>query len=189
MRLPSTVVIVMTLLAVLANPPTTSANPSGTDVDRDGIDDGLEMDLAIRFFPHVHYSQGDGCLGPLPVSFPPVRKPVLVSVSHPVTSGGQALVDTIAIFYDLLYGYDCGATQGFVGTSHAGDNESFLVFIRYDYGLRDWRFASIGTDPHRDTGECRDKVPEISTSAGPDGRGDIWVGHNKHSNYTYRDHP
>jgi len=175
--------LLLLILSLYAMPAVSS--PNGQDVDRDGIDDGVEMDLARRFFPVIHFSAGDNCLGPFPTAFPPVVKPVLFRVGHPVgisfASGNQgSIADYITINYVLLYDYDCAAIE------HSGDNEGFLILLRYDYGSSDWRFVSIGEDPHRGTDTCEDHT--YSNALGSDGRAHVWVGHDKHSNYVYSTH-
>ncbi len=153
---------------------------TGRDDDHDGIDDGVETNLAARFFPVVHYDNGLACLAPHPsASVPgPELKPVAFAVSHPLTltTNRWAAADYIAIRYILLYGLDCGILD-----DHNGDNESFVMILKYDYFAGDWKFSSITTDPHRGTGVCENAL--ASTSVDSDGHAHIWVGTRKHSNY------
>jgi hypothetical protein len=159
---------------------------SGTDQDTDGIDDGLEMYLATRFFPNIHYSQGSngGCLGPLSgigINWPPVQKPVVFRAFHPMTNGGFAVPDYIYLAYVLLYDQDCGSSNP-TGDYHYGDNESFIVVVRFNGA--DWEFVQVTTNPHRGQGWffCEKSLSDYGHVYD---HGDIWPGHNKHGNYPY----
>jgi hypothetical protein len=182
------VALLSLILLAFARP--AAAQLSGRDDDRDGLDDGLEQSLAARFFPVIHYDNGLNCLSPHPQAGPPYGaelKPVAFAASYPTaywsTGGGDAFwanADYIAIRYILLYDEDCGLN----GSGHPGDNESFVVFIKYNYSVNDWAFSSIIVDTHRGTGVCEHTVAasEVDAYSHPE----IWIGTRKHSNYTDR---
>jgi hypothetical protein len=128
------------------------------DVDQDGIDDGLEAELAARFLPELRYQWSELC------HFPE-SNPVLFRARHP-KKNGQAYTDYIAISYVRLYAQDCGPV------GHAGDNEPFLVFLRWYGG--DWHFEWNSAVAHMGTG-C-----EVRTW-GYEPR--LWIGENKHGTY------
>lgn len=80
------------------------------DLDRDGLADAFELDVATRYLPVLSLHPQDGCpLGGLVFRLRP----------HPMDPDGGLL----AITYSFLFERDCGLT------SHPGDNEAFGATI------------------------------------------------------------
>ena len=78
------------------------------DEDRDGLDDGREMEWAQDYLPFLSLDPGDGC----------TRGGMLVRV-HPHPDDATK----VHLLYDHLYEKDCGLT------GHVGDNEAFGLTI------------------------------------------------------------
>jgi hypothetical protein len=126
-----------------------------SDNDFDGIDDNHEMELAQRFFPEIRHHSFEVCQLPLPATY-------IFRARHP-SYQGQVNTNFIAINYIRLFRYDCGPA------GHDGDNEPFLVFLRWNGS--DWQFDSVSATSHWGTA-C-----EVHTmSSAPL----LWVGKDKH---------
>ncbi len=139
-----------------AGAPTASVT---NDNDYDGIDDGFEAQLAAQFLPEIRYDWWEDC-------DTPDTRPVLFRLRHPSVNG---VVDTnyIAINYVRLYNLDCGGHS-----SHWGDNEPFLVFLKLVNGT--WTFSTISATNHAGT-----IFEEPTASFDPI----LWVSRSKHANY------
>lgn len=156
-----------------------------TDVDADGLDDGLEDALATQFFPRsVWFDSGEGlwpvlsredCTAPATPSNPGTA---LARVRrHPDDSA------KIAIQYVLLFRRDCG---WFAGTfSHPGDVEPFAITVAPNpecpsgYGI----FA-VETIAHESGGGGTEHINERLLGNFCDWDSKIYVSENKHGLYT-----
>jgi hypothetical protein len=78
------------------------------DLDGDGLDDGVEADIAATYLPFLSLDPGDGC---------PLRGIVYRVTPH---AADPAMLHVI---YDNLFETDCG-TGG-----HVGDNEVFAITV------------------------------------------------------------
>lgn len=136
---------------------------TSSDADNDGIDDDVENTLAERFLPAISWDFDEYCPGPTP-------RTILFRARHP-TIGGSPATNFILINYVQLYDEDCG-----FWFPHDGDNEAFLVFLKWDGS--DWQFQSISATAH--WGEsgwfCGD-----TASASYDDM--VWIGEAKHGTY------
>jgi hypothetical protein len=146
------------LLAIMMGARSPSPLAAFNDGDSDGIDDGYEAELAARFLPEMRYYSTEHCPLPLP-------GPIIFRLRHP-TWRGQPDQNIIAINYIRLYLNDCGPA------GHGGDNEPFLVFLRWVDG--DWRFDSISATAHWGTG-CEVKTASYQPL--------LWIGGDKHGNF------
>jgi hypothetical protein len=133
------------------------------DRDGDGIDDQVEFQLASQFFPLTHWHTAELCPGP--VVSQSFQYPTLFRARY-LAFQGVVNPNYIGINYVRLYDQDCGPD------SHTGDNESFMVVIRFLNGA--WRFDSIAATSHWGTA-C-----EVRTVSPSDV---LWITKNKHSNY------
>lgn len=179
--------LIATASVVLATATQASAQWRGEDRDRDSIDDGVEQQLAERFFPNVHYSRGDegGCLGPLPLAFPFARKPVLYRAFYPVNVLQFANPNFMVISYSMLYSRDCGGAFPNNVRSHDGDNEAVIVVLQYSQG--DWRLLELTTRPHLGAGQAFcERGAYISVPSNGQERLDLWPGYMKHGNFPFR---
>ena len=167
-----------------------TASPASafSDVDSDGLDDGVEDALATRFFPYVWYDNGEdwGCTHPA-TSWNPGTALARV-IPHPNDPS------KISVQYNLLYARDCGDAVGLiVGTkfAHNGDVEPFSLTLApnascpYGYGA-----FSLKTFAHyRATGEhSEQRLLGNSCTWGRHAGGSpyvarIYAAENKHANY------
>jgi hypothetical protein len=95
------------------------------DADGDGLDDGLEDELAQRFLPWVWFDRGEdaGCADPATPTNPGT---VLARVRpHPADPG------KVAIMYAVLFRRDCG---DWFGGGHSGDVEALSVTLAPNAG-------------------------------------------------------
>lgn len=94
---------IATLLAAIATLASSTARATVLeDADQDGIDDGLEAELAARFLPELRYHEDEN-----PFCRYPLSHPTLFRVRHPYFQG-QVYTNWIAINYVRLYSSDCG---------------------------------------------------------------------------------
>jgi hypothetical protein len=135
------------------------------DQDGDGIDDQVEFQLASQFFPTVHWHTNEACPGP--VNSAEFQYPALFRLRY-LAFQGVVNTNYIGINYVRLFDQDCGPE------SHNGDNESFVVVIRFENGS--WRFDSISATAHWGTA-CDLKTVSPNN--------ELWIGGNKHGNYVY----
>ena len=150
------VLAILTLALAISNSPRVRADADG---DYDGIDDGLEAQLAASFFPTIYYQNSDNCIGP------DDPRPVLFRARHPSVNG-VLHPEYMLINYVLLYSADCGFN------GHQGDNEPFEIFLKWNGS--GWQFESISATAHWDD-TC-----ETWTSSGTP---NLWVGGDKHGTY------
>ncbi|HEX6681816.1 MAG TPA: hypothetical protein VF062_03435 [Candidatus Limnocylindrales bacterium] len=110
------------LLVVVTVGVTATPASAATDIDGDGLDDGLEDALATRFFPWVWYDSGEnsGCTNPATTAGNPGTALARVR-PHPADPS------KIAIQYVVLYQRDCGDFGGISG--HHGDVEPFSLAL------------------------------------------------------------
>lgn len=154
------------LLAVpvllLAFPAAGTPVASLNDNDYDGIDDGLEQQLAEQFLPQIRYNWHEAC------DDVPSPRPILYRLRHG-SANGVIEPDYIVINYVRLYDWDCGVPAW---PGHRGDNEPFLVFLRRVNG--NWTFSTMSAMNHGGT-----PYENPSYSFEPV----LWVSKNKHANY------
>ncbi len=162
-----------------------TASPASafSDVDSDGLDDGVEDALATRFFPYVWYDNGEdwGCTHPA-TSWNPGTALARV-IPHPNDPS------KISVQYNLLYFKDCGEFAG--RFAHNGDVEPFSLTLApnascpYGYGA-----FSLKTFAHyRGVGEhSEQRLLGNSCTWGREAGGSpqvarIYASENKHANY------
>jgi hypothetical protein len=146
------------LCALLLGPVQPDHLVAFTDGDGDGIDDGDEAALAERFLPEMRYDFEEHCPLPLP-------SPIIFRLRHP-TYQGVPYNDYIAINYEHLYLNDCGPA------GHGGDNEGFLVFLRWNGS--DWAFDSVSATAHAGT-SCQVATASYTPL--------LWIGRDKHGTF------
>jgi hypothetical protein len=140
-------VVQLAVAAALAAVAAFTLLPAGagavSDVDGDGLADGLEDTLATRFFPWVWYDSGEnaGCTDPATATNPGTT---LARVRpHPSDPS------RIAILYVVLYRRDCG---DWFGGSHHGDVEPFSVTLAPNAGCPDgYGAVALKTIAHEGT--------------------------------------
>ncbi len=163
MRIRLSAVLPLVLLIVFAAGGSRQSQLSAfTDADRDGIDDGVEMQLATRFLPTIWHSIADLCPNPTPLK-------ILFRLRHPSVQA-TPYTNFILINYIILYDEDCGSL------GHRGDNEPFEVWLVWNGA--DWAFAGLSATAHYATAA---ETRTVSTSSNV-----IWVGNKKHGNYAQR---
>jgi hypothetical protein len=143
------------------------------DDDGDGVDDGLEREVAEMNFPKVMLAKGESCGAPHGVIYR-VRR-------HPQRP------ERLAITYIVLYDTDCGQLNG-----HVGDAETFAITVDLDVqpggpatvGVKAW--AHAGTQCGS-TSSC-EAAPGTAACAEPGSTSlppevVIWASSDKHANY------
>jgi hypothetical protein len=144
-----------------------------SDLDRNGIDDDLEREVATRNVPTLALDPGESCGAP---------RGVVYTVRHHPDAPAR-----LSIVYVVLYTIDCGPVNG-----HLGDNEAFAITV--DLGAAPGPPATVGvlTDAHRNT-TCEsistcEAAPGTGACADPAvGRVIIYSSRNKHANYFSQD--
>jgi hypothetical protein len=133
-----------------------------TDADNDGIDDGVEMSLAINSFPAINRQYDDNCVGPVP-------HPVLFRARY-ASQQGVPNTNYMVINYVVLHDSDCGWAFGIGG--HPGDNEAFNVWLVADGST--WYEFDLSAHAHWNS-VC-EGIDYTNTQT-------MWIGGDKHSNY------
>lgn len=141
-----------------------------SDNDGDGIDDDYEYALAERFRSYVHYPGDNACLDE------DGSEKFLFRLRHPTYNNGVEDPNVIAINYVHLYRQDCGPVEAgaFGFTQHAGDDEPFVVFIRWNGS--DWAFDEVSATAHWGAPVCEQLSSNRATN-------EVWVGRSKHGTY------
>jgi len=146
-----------------------AAPAAEVDLDRDGLSDAREMELALAYRPHLSVHPDDGC---------PLGAIVLRVRPHP---GDPALVH---IIYDHLFEDDCGTT------GHVGDDEVFAVTVDPAVpppgGIRAIRAIAHQSTPCQRVSECG-ACGEMDACGTVDRAGQAWPvvysSRDKHGSY------
>jgi hypothetical protein len=154
------------------------------DLDRDGLDDGFEQELLMKFLPSFFLSRDDCDV--MPAEF----KPYAVepqTIARNGTIYGQVFEHRLAqpqafieIHYYHLWSRDCGRL------GHALDAEHVAALVHAENlraPVKDWLALYWYSGAHEDT------VCEVSSGAsaielGAEDRGpDVWISTGKHASY------
>jgi hypothetical protein len=151
---------------------------TSNDIDRDGLLDRCERDLAVAFAPELFYYSADE-VG---------REPKWVAK-------WQVTNNTVRIGYLLSYYRDAGSLQIGCGTlcsGHHGDSEAIFLDVTYNTTSRHWVLQTAHYSVHTTTrvydGLNGNKVSKIKLEypEHPQTYPRAWVAIGKHANYATR---
>ncbi|HEX2189846.1 MAG TPA: hypothetical protein VHG51_13145, partial [Longimicrobiaceae bacterium] len=158
------------------------------DLDRDGVADRCEHELAAAFAPLLVVDERECGWDP---GLRRLGGEYLYAVQRRPSGGGMRIV------YMPAYYRDCGWTlpvcivTRWICRGHAGDSEAAVVDVAFDPAARRWTAERVFLSAHchgRSAGRCRwYEGAELERFAWADGppRGApvVWVAHGKHGGY------
>lgn len=148
------------------------------DLDRDGIDDGLEQKLLQQFLPVFYLSAGECDV--LPAEFEPGRKEPVVQARNGVVYGrvSSAGQGRLQVQYFHLWGRDCGRA------SHPLDIEHVSALIEQSEGR--WRATHWFAAAHQETACDYAHAARAVVLDAVERGARVWVSQGKHASFLSR---